>query len=180
MRRRYWLLAGLGLVLGLGIPLLLGGRELLPVFRLISWTLPATLMIMVLAAWNFNAGRVTLLIGGMGKRAGYGQVLAMVMATEFAFCATPGGAGGHVTYAYLLGRFGLTMPRGLALCAVDQLMDVLVSITALVGVLLYWLIRPGSLHLGWQLAFLAILMLVVLGGAWLFFNFFRNFGHKGF
>lgn len=175
MRRRYWLLAGLGLVLGLGVPLVMGGRELLPVFRLISWTLPAMLMIMVLAAWNCNAGRVKLLIGGMGKAAKYRQVLATVMATEFAFCATPGGTGGHVTYAYLLGRFGLSMPRGLALCAVDQLMDVLFFITALVGVMFYWLVRPDSLQPGWQLGFLGILMAAVLGCAWLFFRFFRRF-----
>jgi len=44
MWRRYWLLAGLGLILGLGMPLVIGGRELLPVFSLISWTLPASLM----------------------------------------------------------------------------------------------------------------------------------------
>lgn len=175
MRRRYWLLAGLGLVLGLGMPLAMGGGELLPVFSMISWTLPVLLMIMVLVAWNFNAGRVKLLVGGMEKRAGYGRVLATVMATEFAFCATPGGTGGHVTYTYLLGRFGLSMPRGLALCAVDQLMDVLFFITALVGILLYWLIRPDSLHPGWQLAFLSIMMIAVLGCAWLFFNFFRRF-----
>ncbi len=174
-RRRYWLLAGLGLIFGLGIPLLMGGRELLPVFRRLSWLLPVGLMLMVLAAWNCNAVRVKLLVGGMGKTAAYGQALAAVMATEFAFCATPGGAGGHVTYAYVLGRFGLSLPRGLALCAVDQLMDVLFFITALAGVMLCWLIRPGSLHPGRQLVFLGVLMILVIGCAWLFFSFFRRF-----
>ena len=175
MRRRYWLLAGVGFGLGLGIPLVLGGRELLPLLSTISWKLPALLMLMVLAAWNLNAGRVKLLVGGMGQTAAYGQALATVMATEFAFCATPGGTGGLVTYAYLLRRFGLSMPQGLALCAVDQLMDVLFFITALAGILLYWLVRPGALHIGWQLSFLGILLVVVLGLAWLFLNYFRRF-----
>ncbi len=173
--RRYWLLAGLGLIFGLGIPLLIGGRELLPAFRMIPWTLPGLLVVMILAAWNFNVGRVKLLVGGMGKTAAYRQVLAAVMATEFAFCATPGGTGGHVTYSYLLGRFGLSMPQGLGLCAVDQLMDVLFFITSLAGVMLYWLIRPESLHPGWQLCSLGVLMLVVVLCAWLFFRFFRCF-----
>ncbi len=175
MRQRYWLLAGVGFGLGLGIPLVLGGRELLPLLSTISWKLPASLMLMVLAAWNLNAGRVKLLVGGMGKTAAYGQALATVMATEFAFCATPGGTGGLVTYAYLLRRFGFSMPQGLALCAVDQLMDVLFFITALAGILLYWLVRPGALHIGWQLSFLGILLIAVLGLAWLFLNYFRRF-----
>lgn len=175
MRRRYWLLAVLGLVSGFGIPLVLGGRELLPVLGTISWKFPVLLMLMVLAAWNLNAGRVKLLVGGMGKTAVYGQALTTVMATEFAFCATPGGTGGLVTYAYLLGRFGLSMTQGLALCAVDQLMDMLFFITALAGVLMYWLARPGTLHLGWQLGFLGILLVAVLGLAWLCLNCFRRF-----
>jgi len=175
MRRRYWLLAGLGLVIGIGIPVVLGGRELLPVLGTISWKLPALLMLMVLTAWNLNAGRVKLLVEGMGKKTTYGQLLATVMATEFAFCATPGGTGGLVTYAYLLGRFGLSITQGLALCAVDQLMDMLFFMTALAGVLMYWLVRPGALHLGWQLSFLGILLVAVLGLAWLFLNYFRRF-----
>ncbi len=175
MRRRYWLLAGLGLVVGIGIPVVLGGRELLPVLGTISWKLPALLMLMVLTAWNLNAGRVKLLVEGMGKKATYGQLLATVVATEFAFCATPGGTGGLATYAYLLGRFSLSIPRGLALCAVDQLMDVLFFITALVGILLFWLVWPDSLHPGWQLGFLGILLVVVLGLAGLFLNYFHRF-----
>lgn len=175
MRRRYWLLAAVGFGLGLGIPLALGGRDLLPLLSTISWKLPASLMLMVLAAWNLNAGRVKLLVGGMGQTAAYGQALATVMATEFAFCATPGGTGGLVTYGYLLRRFGLSMPQGLALCAVDQLMDVLFFITALAGILLYWLLRPGVLHINWQLSFLGILLVAVLGLAWLFLNYFRRF-----
>ena len=175
MKRRYWLLVGLALALSLGIPLALGGRGLLPLLSTVSWKLPALLMLTVLAAWNLNAGRVKLLVGGMGKTASYGQALSTVMATEFAFCATPGGTGGLVTYAYLLGRFGLSMSRGLALCAVDQLMDVLFFITALVGILLFWLMRPDSLHPGWQLGFLGILLVVVLGLAWLFLNYFHSF-----
>lgn len=166
MKRRYWLLALAGLGLGIGIPILLGGKELLPVLARVQPGQLAMFLGMIFLAWNFNAGRIRLLTGGLGYRLGQGQSLAILMATEFAICATPGATGGPVTYAWLLHRLGLTTGRGIALYAVDQLIDMLFFVTALAGFALYWLIVPSDLHLGWQLAVLSMLLLGGMGLAW--------------
>ncbi|MBW1645414.1 MAG: flippase-like domain-containing protein [Deltaproteobacteria bacterium] len=175
MKRRFWLLALFGLAVGLGIPLLLGGRELAAVFHGLSWHLPAFLTLMIFIAWQFNVARVKLLLGGLGKKAGYLRLLPVVMATEFAYCATPGGAGGHLTYAYLLERFGITMPQGLALCATDQVMDILFFLSATGGILLYTLLAPTDLHPAWQLLGFGLLLLAVLAAIWVAILYFRPF-----
>ncbi len=164
MRRRYWLLLLGGAGLGIGIPLWLGGGALLP--RLLSFPPERLLLLlgMIVVAWNFNAGRLRLLSGGMGYRLGQREALAIIMATEFAICATPGGAGGPVTSGWLLHRRGLPMARGLALYAVDQLMDMVFFVTALAGFTLYWLLVPSDLHVGWQLMALAGLLIGGLFG----------------
>jgi uncharacterized protein (TIRG00374 family) len=166
VKRRYWLLALTGLGLGVGIPILVGGRALLPVLERLQAGQLAMLLGMIFVAWNFNAGRIRLLTGGMGYRLKQGQALAILMATEFAICATPGATGGPVTYAWLLHRLGLPTGRGIALYAVDQLIDMMFFVTALGGVALYWLIVPSDLHLGWQIVVLSMLLLGGMALAW--------------
>ena len=91
MNRRWWLLGG-ALAAAALVPLLLGGRGLFE--RL--WQFPGGLLMimlgMVLLGWNLNALRLRLLLGRrqLDQRRAFG----IVVATEFAICATPGGAGG--------------------------------------------------------------------------------------
>jgi uncharacterized protein (TIRG00374 family) len=166
MKRRYWLLALAGLGLGVGIPVLVGGRQLLPVLARLQPGHLVMMLGMILLAWNCNAGRTRLLTGGVGYRLKQRQALAIVMATEFAICATPGATGGPVTYAWLLHRLGLPTGRGVALYAVDQVMDMVFFITALAGLTLYWLVVPSGLHPGWQVAVLSLLLLGGMALAW--------------
>lgn len=166
-------MAAAGLTLGLGIPLFMGGRELGPVLARLSWPWLAMLLLLVFIGWNLNAGRLRLLAGGVGARLGQGRALSTIMATEFAICATPGGAGGPVTYAWLLGRQGLPLPRGLALYAVDQLMDMLFFLTVLVALFMNWLLMPSDLQLGWQIGVLGALLMGGLGLIWLLTHHYR-------
>lgn len=161
MSLRYGVLALLGLGIGVGLPVFLGGGEALALLR--DYPLDQLLLLlgMVFVGWNLNAGRVRLLAGGMGARLAQGQALATVMAAEFAICATPAGAGGPVTYAFLLARRGMSASQSVALYAADQLMDLLFFLTALIGLSLYWLFAPQDLRVVWQLVMLAAL---VLGG----------------
>lgn len=106
--------------LGLGIPFLVGGHDLLPQLRKVSAGELAILLGMVFVGWNLNAGRLRLLASGIGLRLGQGQALATVMATEFAICATPAGSGGPLAHAWLLRQRGVATPRALALYAADQ------------------------------------------------------------
>jgi uncharacterized protein (TIRG00374 family) len=158
LKRRVWVLAASGVGLGLCIPLAIGGVETLK--RL--WALPPGLWAVVLAmiglAWNANAVRLRLLLGGIGRPMGQAKAVATVVATEFAICATPAGTGGPVTLVVLLKRHGLNAAQGIALYAVDQLMDMLFFSTALVAMGLYWVLIPARVEAIWQLAPLAALL----------------------
>ena len=152
----------------MAIPVILGGEGLLPVLNRLSLRRLLVLLAMILVAWNLNAGRLRLLAGGVGYRLGQCRALAIVMATEFAISATPGGTGGPLTYSWLLQRHpGIPGARGVALYAADQLMDMVFFATALLGFSLYWLLVPSDLHLGWQVAVAAgLLSAGLLGVGW--------------
>lgn len=164
--RRYLVLALLGLALGLGIPLAMGGRDLYPLLRQVPVPTFLGLLGMIFIAWNLNAGRLRLLAGGAGLRLGQGRALAILMATEFAICATPAGSGGPLTYAWLLRRRGLAGPRGLALYAADQFMDLLFFLCAVTLVLLHWLVTPQDMQLGWQLGVMGGLLVAAIALVW--------------
>ena len=179
MRRRYWLLALLGLGLGLGIPLLLGGRAILPALGQMPWWWLPMLLLVIAVCWILNAGRLRLLACGAGLRLSYRRALGILMATEFAISATPGGSGGPVTYAWLLRREGLPGPLGVALYAVDQLFDMLFFLVALLALLLYWLLVPAEWHPGWQVGGLGGLLLGGLGVVFLFMRYYRRLLLRG-
>jgi uncharacterized protein (TIRG00374 family) len=144
LKRRYLVLGTLGLVLGIGIPLWIGGAAALALLGGLPLTLWAEALVLVVLAWNANAGRLRLLLGGIGRPMGQMQAVGTIMAAEFAICATPAGAGGPVTYVVLLKKHGLTAAQGLAIYAVDQLMDMLFFITTLGTLCVYWLLVPAQ------------------------------------
>ncbi len=159
MNRSAWLLLGALLAAAL-VPLLLGGTGLFE--RLLRF--PPGLLLgmlgMVLAGWYLNAWRLRLLVGR--RTLGQRRALGIVVATEFAICATPGGAGGPLTAMALLMRQGVTPARGTATYAVEQLSDLLFFACALVGVLIYAMTHAFNAYVGSLLGFSAALLLGVL------------------
>lgn len=157
-RRGLWLLCGALLTATL-VPLLLGGSELFQ--RLLAFPSGLLLLMfgMILLCWNLNALRLRLLLGEHPIH--HRQALGVVVATEFAICATPGGAGGPLTMMALLMRRGVRAAQGTAIYTVDQLSDLLVFACALLGILAYALSHAFSAHVGWLLGSSA----AMLGGA---------------
>jgi uncharacterized protein (TIRG00374 family) len=158
MSRSLWLLLGALLAAAL-VPLLLGGSGLFERLRSFPGGLLILMFGMILLCWNLNALRLRLLLGE--HPIGHGQALGVVVATEFAICATPGGAGGPLTMMALLMRRGVRPAQGTAIYTVDQLSDLLVFVCALLGILAYALSHAFSAHVGWLLGGSAAL----LGGA---------------
>lgn len=156
--KRYVLLAVIGLALGLGIPLFYGGTELFRRLAMFPLPLLAMVLAMVFVGWNFNAGRLRLMLGGIGHPMAHGRALATVMATEFAICATPVGSGGPVAFLFLLRRHGVSGASAAALYALDILLDMLFFVTALLVIAVVLLFQPERLHVGWQLGLLAGLL----------------------
>ncbi len=158
MKQRYWLLAFLSLGLSFGIPLLLGGPDLLPVLARLEPRWLLLLLGMILVCWNLNACRLRLLAGGTGTRIRHLRALGILISTEFAICATPGGTGGPVTYTWLLRQDGIPPSRSLALYAVDQFMDMLFFLGALLSISLYWLLIPADLPFRWEILTLGCIL----------------------
>jgi len=168
MKRLVWLLAGL--LAAVLIPLLLGGGDMFHRLRAFPLDLMLTMLGMIVCCWCLNALRLRLLLGDSLGSLSRMKSLGMVMATEFAICASPGGSGGPLTLMALLARNGIGPAKSSAVFATDQLSDLLFFLFALVGILFYALFHNLSQHLEWMLVFSAVL---TLGGLFFFAAFAR-------
>jgi len=156
MNRRWWLLAGALLVAAL-VPILLGGSGLFERLRSFSPVLLLTMLGMIVVGWYLNALRLRLLVGR--RRLGQHRAVGIVIATEFAICATPGGAGGPLTMMALLLRHGVPPAKGTATYAVEQLTDLLFFACALVGVLIYAVTHSLNSYIASLLGFSAAILI---------------------
>ena len=140
------------------IPLLLGGNQTWS--RLQSFPLSWLLIMfgMILLCWVVNTMRLRLLLGDQRDKVSPVKSLGVVMAAEFAYCATPGGSGGPLTIMALLARNGVRPARGSAVFAMDQLSDLLFFLCALIGILIYALFQHLSERMEWLLTVSAISM----------------------
>lgn len=159
MNRRWWWLGG-ALLAAAMVPLLLGGTGLFERLRHFPGSLLASMLAMVLVGWNLNALRLRLLLGR--RKLGQRRAFGIVVATEFAICATPGGAGGPLTLMALLMRQGVAPAKGTATYAVEQLSDLLFFACALVGVLFYALTHKLNAHIASLLGFSVALLIGVM------------------
>jgi hypothetical protein len=149
----------IGLVAAIVIPWLLGGSETWS--RLNSFALNWLLVMfgMILLCWVLNTLRLRLLLGDQRDKVSPIKSLGVVMAAEFAYCATPGGSGGPLTIMALLARNGVRPARGSAVFAMDQLSDLLFFLCALGAILIYALFQHLSQRMEWLLIVSAVSML---------------------
>jgi len=150
------LLLLVGLLAALLIPTLLGGSETWQ--RLDGFPMPWLLVMfsMILLCWAVNTLRLRLLLGDQCDKVSRLRSLGVVMAAEFAYCATPGGSGGPLTIMALLARHGVRPARGSAVFAMDQLSDLLFFLCALSGILIYALFQHLSQRMEWMLMVSAV------------------------
>jgi uncharacterized protein (TIRG00374 family) len=154
MNRVIWLV--LALLSAVLIPLLLGGSDMWRRMQQFPLALLLTMLGMIVLCWVLNSFRLRLLLGEQRARIGRLKSLAVVMSTEFAFCATPGGSGGPLTLMALLARNGVRPAQGSAVFAMDQLSDLLFFLCALIGILFYALFQNLSQRMEWMLGLSAI------------------------
>jgi uncharacterized protein (TIRG00374 family) len=143
------------------IPLLVGGRETVQRLRDFPLGLLAGMFSMILLCWVLNTLRLRLLLGDAAGDISLFKSLGVVISTEFAICATPGGSGGPLTLMALLSRNGIRPAKSSAVFATDQLSDLLFFLCALLGVLFYALFHTLSHRLESMLGVSAAL---ILGG----------------
>lgn len=164
MKRLAWL--AVALAMAVALPWALGGGELLGRLRGFPLPLLLALFAMIGVCWTLNALRLRVLLQDEGKALSLPRAVGMVMATEFAICATPGGSGGPLALVALLSRQGVRPARTSAVFAMDQLGDLLCFGLAVAGVLLYALFHNLSSRLEWLLFSSAALMAAVLLACW--------------
>ncbi|WP_040261180.1 lysylphosphatidylglycerol synthase transmembrane domain-containing protein [Pseudomonas massiliensis] len=164
MKRLIWL--ALALAAGVALPWALGGAGLLSELRGFPLPLLLGLFAMILLCWTLNAIRLRVLLQAQGKALSLPRTIGMVMATEFAICATPGGSGGPLTLVALLDRQGIPAARSGAVFAMDQLSDLLFFCMAIAGVLLYAVFHQLNSRMEWLLGSSAILMVATLLACW--------------
>ena len=167
MRRRYApLLIAFSLALGLSVPLLYGGgAAFAELARLPGWAYPL-LAAMVILAWVCNAARLYLLSAALGRGLRPRRAFTLVGAADFAAAVTPAGSGGLASKLYLLHRHGIPVARGVAVLAVDRLLDFVWFALAMPGAALLWVLdgAPSAqpLHMGFSLALLGCIGLLAL------------------
>ncbi|MFC0267998.1 lysylphosphatidylglycerol synthase transmembrane domain-containing protein [Kushneria aurantia] len=160
MNRTLWLLLA-GLIAVLAIPLTLGGTDLLHLLSGFPLSLLALMLGMVLLCWVANGAKLRLLLAGRAGRLGQTRATGIVIASEFAFSATPGGSGGPLTLIALLNRHGVRPAQTTAIFAIDQIIDLLFFLGAMMSMMIYIISRSLDARLGWLLA-LPMSILVVL------------------
>ncbi|TFH86486.1 flippase-like domain-containing protein [Billgrantia azerbaijanica] len=152
------------------VPLLVGGEALWQSPPDVSPALLAGMLGMVLAGWNLNALRLRLLLAGRAGRLRQHRALGLVVATEFAICASPAGSGGPVTLLILLARRGLRPARASAIFLIDQCCDLLFFLLALTGIAAWQLagamVEPHAGLLVSALAGLVVLLAAPLLVGW--------------
>ena len=156
MKRLVWLAAIL--ILALSIPFFMGGVDMFQRLRNFPLLLLLGMFAMVLVGWCMNTMRLRLLLGESAQGIGMRKSLAVVMATEFAYCATPGGSGAPLTLVALLSRCGIGPAKSTAAFATDQLNDLLFFLLALIGILIYAVFHKLSENLEWMLIASALLI----------------------
>lgn len=156
MKRLVWLAAVL--VLALMIPLFMGGTDMFHRLRNFPPSLFLAMFGMVLVGWCANTMRLRLLLGESANGLEMRKSLGVVMATEFAYSATPGGSGAPLTLVALLSRYGIGPAKSTAAFATDQLNDLVFFLLALIGILIYAVFHKLSENLEWMLIASALLI----------------------
>ena len=125
MRRAGSLLIALALIAALAVPMLLGGRDALAT----AWNFPlpnlAALTFLAMCSWLSKAEKLRTLLRQIDAPLTFWCALGISLATDFAFMATPAGAGGYPANIHLLKRAGVSTASSAAVVVADQLLDLL-------------------------------------------------------
>jgi len=118
-------LLALALLASIAAPLLLGGVEALDAARTLSRAHLATIVGVTVLGWCARGAKLWLLARRAGIVLRPLQSLAISLATDFGFLATPAGLGGYAANLLLLRRAGSTTAAATAVVAADQIVDAL-------------------------------------------------------
>jgi len=123
MSRKTVLAALIGLALTIGVPFALGGAASFEALAGMPPALLAAVAGLALTAGVAKAGKLHVLWRHLGPRPAFGRSLAISLAGDFAFLATPAGAGGYVLSVALLRRSGASWSMATSVVGAEQALD---------------------------------------------------------
>lgn len=113
----------IGLIVIIAIPMVWGGSGMLSQLHQFPLHLLFVMIGMIFVCWYFNAAKLRVLLAGRSGHLSRLQSMGVIMAVEFAICATPGGAGGYLTLIAIMKQRGLRPAETTAVFAIDQMID---------------------------------------------------------
>lgn len=123
MTSRTLLLTGLGVVLALAVPFMLNGSESVIALRTVAPGLVAELAALAAISALAKAGKLQLLQRRLGTRPPFSRTLAVSLASDCGFLASPAGIGGYVVGVTLLRRAGVAWSGAMSVIAGEQALD---------------------------------------------------------
>lgn len=130
-KRSYILILAVSILISLTILIVVGWKSHTHILERLSWGSILIFVILILVSWGFNALRLLILLGVMGKRTGFFDATLIIISSEFAGSATPGGIGMPVALTFFLRRMGIGLSQSASMVAVIILMDLIFYGTAL-------------------------------------------------
>lgn len=147
-----------GLVIIAAVPLLLGGSGMFAQLAHFPLSLLAVMIGMIFVCWYLNAAKLRVLLAGRSGHLTRRESMGVIMAVEFAICATPGGAGGVLTLIALMKQRGMRPAQTTAVFAVDQMIDLLFFFASMLAMVVYIIVKAVDIPTGWLLGMPLLLM----------------------
>lgn len=123
MRPLASVIAIIGVGLAVGAPLALGGSAIFDGLRNVDPHLFITLAGLSIVSGVAKAGKLQILLVGLGHRLPFLRTLAITFATDFAFLSSPAGAAGYVVNVALLRSSGTPWTVSTTVVGAEQALD---------------------------------------------------------
>jgi uncharacterized protein (TIRG00374 family) len=148
--RRTRLLVALAVLATIAVPILIGGVGVTGSVLRLSLAGDISIVGLMSVNWLARTLKLLCLSRRVGLRARFGPMLAVSLAADFGFMATPAGVGGYAASIHFLRRIGASASSAAAITAADQLLDVLFFVTAVpvAAIALSWTVMPHMMSAG--------------------------------
>jgi uncharacterized membrane protein YbhN (UPF0104 family) len=91
----------------------------------VAWILGVALAAVAVLSAVAKAGKLQILLRGLGQRPRFGHMVAITLVTDFAFLVSPAGAAGYGVNLVLLRRAGVAWSMAATVVGADQALDLL-------------------------------------------------------
>ena len=125
LRRLTSVMAIIGVGLAVGAPFALGGTAVLEKLGNVPLQIFIILAGLSLVSGIAKAGKLQILMGGLGHRLPFPRTIAITLASDFAFLSSPAGAAGYVVTVALLRKSGTSWTASMTILGAEQALDLL-------------------------------------------------------